>query len=1066
MIIARVGARLLVAASLLSVIPIAANAQQYFGQNQVQYKHFKWRVLETEHFTLHFYPQEREPIVDAARMAERAYTRLSQVLTHQFREKKPIILFASRADFAQNNVTGDLGEGVGGVTEALRHRLIMPFTGDYRSFEHVLAHEMVHEFQYDLLSRGKAGQNLQTLAQLDLPLWFMEGMAEYLAIGPDHALTAAWIRDAAVNGTIPTIRQMTERPDKYFPYRFGEALFQYIGQRWGDAAIGAVLQTVPAVGVERAIRRELGLTTEQLSDDWREAMQAKYLPTVAGLQRPHQFATALLSPRRTRGEIFLAPAFSSDGRYIAFLANGDPKRGDIFIDLWLGDGVTGRRIKKLVKSTLDPNFEELRLLYSQSSFSNNGQRLAFTAQRAGKDVLYLLDVRTQRSVRVDLPLDGVTSPSWSPDDRRIVVSGSKGGITDLYVVDANGRNFRQLTDDKFGDLQPSWSPDGQWVAWASERGQTNLATLDIGDWQISLMNIETGEVRQIPGQGGLNINPVWAPDARSVAFISDRTGIANLFLYDLVTGTHHQLTNVVSGVAAITEYSPAITWARGADRLAFTYYENGDFTVWSVTNPRALKGEPFRPRTEQPAAGVIAEPESIVPASPEQTSTYRAPSGARPSRELSATELERGDVTTTVAALREDPRFGLPDTTRFREYAYRPRFRADYIAQTDIGYTPNYYGTNGFAGGTTIVFSDLLGNHLIAASAQVNGRIQDASVFLAYGNLGRRFQYTTGAFIQPMIFPLDNGVVIPVREGQSRIQFEFARFVQRNVFVVGMYPLNRFTRFETGVQFNSISRSRLQYSFDVFDNGFASGGNVETVERQPALNFVSPSVAWVTDNALFGPTSPLAGRRARAQVTPTVGTIQMVDYLADFRNYLPIRLGTLTFATRFLATLAVGRDEDIFPKYIGRPEYVRGYDEANLFGTLAECNSFLGAPVAGRASEACRTVELVGSRALVGNAELRFPIIRRFDIGTFFGLPPVDGVIFYDAGLAWDKGQEISLRKPDDYDFNLQRYVLTSWGGGFRVNLFNVAILRFDYAIPMARENRKGVWTFSLGPGF
>src|SRR5437016_8729433 len=115
-----------------------ADAQQYFGQNQVQYKHFKWRVLETEHFLVHYYPEERAAVVDAARIAERAYARLSRVLGHQFREKKPIILFASRADFGQNNVTGDLGEGVGGVTESQRHRLILPLTGDLGSFDQVL----------------------------------------------------------------------------------------------------------------------------------------------------------------------------------------------------------------------------------------------------------------------------------------------------------------------------------------------------------------------------------------------------------------------------------------------------------------------------------------------------------------------------------------------------------------------------------------------------------------------------------------------------------------------------------------------------------------------------------------------------------------------------------------------------------------------------------------------------------------------------------------------------------------------------------------------------------------
>src|SRR5512133_2551869 len=193
---ATAAAALLVAAIGASARPV--RAQGYFGQNQVQYDHFDWHVLETEHFLVHYYPAEREAAVDAARMAERSYARLSRVLDHQFREKKPIVLFASRADFGQNNVTGDLGEGTGGVTDPLRQRNLFYMPGDYRGTEHVLTHEMVHQFQYDIFARGKAGNGLSALAQNDPPLWFAEGMAEYLSIGPHHPFTDTWVRDAAL----------------------------------------------------------------------------------------------------------------------------------------------------------------------------------------------------------------------------------------------------------------------------------------------------------------------------------------------------------------------------------------------------------------------------------------------------------------------------------------------------------------------------------------------------------------------------------------------------------------------------------------------------------------------------------------------------------------------------------------------------------------------------------------------------------------------------------------------------------------------------------------------------
>ena len=45
-----------------------ADAQLYFGQNLVQYDRLDWRVIETEHFLVHYYPAERRAAVDAAQI--------------------------------------------------------------------------------------------------------------------------------------------------------------------------------------------------------------------------------------------------------------------------------------------------------------------------------------------------------------------------------------------------------------------------------------------------------------------------------------------------------------------------------------------------------------------------------------------------------------------------------------------------------------------------------------------------------------------------------------------------------------------------------------------------------------------------------------------------------------------------------------------------------------------------------------------------------------------------------------------------------------------------------------
>jgi dipeptidyl aminopeptidase/acylaminoacyl peptidase len=1077
-----------VRALALSVLLIGASrldAQEYFGQNQVQYKHFKWRVLETEHFLVHYYPEEKSAVTAAARMAERSYARLSRILGHQFREKKPIILFSSRADFGQNNVTGDLGEGTGGVTESGRHRLILPFTGDLGSFEHVLAHEMVHEFQYDVFAHGKAGANQQTLERINPPLWFMEGMAEYLSVGPNHPFTAGWLRDAAVTGNIPTIKQMTERPDKYFPYRYGESFWQYVGERWGDAAIGEILRNTPAVGVERAFMRELGIPLDDVGAAWREAAQSQYLAKASSYQRPQTFAQPLLTRRKSGGEIFLAPTLSNDGKYIAFLSNGNQKKGELFIDLWLGDANTGERIKRLVKSTLDPNFEELRLLYSQSAFSNDGKTLAFTAMREGKDVLYLVDVPSRKiRKRLDLPLDAVTGPSYSPDDKRIVFSGTQGGVTDIYIVDADGKNLRRLTNDLYGDLQPTWSPDGKRIAFATDRlPPTDITRLKFAHWQIAIIDPETGAIELVPNQAGLNINPAWSPDGRSIAYVSDRTGVQNIFLYDLNDRQQYQLTNLIGAVSAITEYSPALSWSRGTDRLAFTYYENGDYTVWAMNNPRALKTVAYTQAKAVSTALVlnpgaapipgttntVASIEGLKPSpqDPMQTSTYRALNGSRPSDQLSFDEAQSVQTeATSVALLNANPDFALPDTARFRDYSYSVGFKPDYIAQPDVGYTTgNYYGLSGFNGGTTIVLSDLLGNNQIAVSASVYGQLRDASVFGAYSNLSHRWQYTTGAYQQPVFLPSSTYDFQQLSD-RDRVSYLYSRYVLRNGFFTAQYPLNRFTRIEAGAQFNSIGRSLVSISQECFFSPTSpdrysgcTSPEIKDVANAPAFNFFTPSLAFVSDNTLFGYTSPVIGRRMRFQLSPSVGNLRWMEYLADYRRYDPIIFNTLTVATRALASASVGRDEESFPKYIGRPEYVRGYDKANFTGY--ECTSFIGA------NSNCDQAALVGSRVAVFNAELRFPLVRRFDLGSLpVGLPPIEALIFYDAGVAWTAGQKVSLTKPENYDLNTQRYLMRSYGVGLRVNLFNIAILKWDYAKPLDQPGRKPNWTFSLGPSF
>src|SRR5439155_21029776 len=120
----------LIGALTLGVLVLAAQAAdaQSFGRNKVQYGDFDFRILETPHFNIYYYPAEHDAVVQAARLAERWYARLSRVLDHTFSERQPIVFYASHAHFTQTTVIpGFLDEGVGGVTEQQRGRVVLPF---------------------------------------------------------------------------------------------------------------------------------------------------------------------------------------------------------------------------------------------------------------------------------------------------------------------------------------------------------------------------------------------------------------------------------------------------------------------------------------------------------------------------------------------------------------------------------------------------------------------------------------------------------------------------------------------------------------------------------------------------------------------------------------------------------------------------------------------------------------------------------------------------------------------------------------------------------------------------
>lgn len=1088
---------LIAVAAALPLLPGTANAQ-FFGRNKVQYRTFDFRILRTEHFDIYYYDEEREAALDVARMAERAYARLSRLLQHEFRERKPLILYASHAHFQQTNAIPILiDESMGAFAEALRSRVVIPLTGSYAEFDHVLRHELVHSFQHDIIIRNAALDNVNPFSR-GFPYWFMEGMAEYLSIGHIDAVTAAWLRDASLSGYLRTIEEMNRRDD-YLSYRFGQALWAYIGSKWGDEVIGILLQRATRIGIERAFEITLGMSLAELSQEWTAAVRKTYLPQVTEYDLPTRFATPVLRHERVEDPLYLAPAISPDGDLIAVFS----QREGFFPDLWLVDAKTGKFLHRVATSSREADFESLRYGSSSASFSPDGRYLAFAAQTGGRDALYIYDLERKRMFKkLEFDLAAIMAPSWAPDGRRIAFSGLDGGLSDLYITDLDG-NFQRLTRDRHADLFPSWSPDGRAIAFSTDRTEeTDFDRLAYGELRVALYHLDTGEIEVLPHQErGRNLNPVWAPDSRSLVWVSDRTGTKDLYLYDRDEAELYKITNLLSGVMGptATDLSPVLSWARRSGRLLFVYFEAAGQSVYAIDDPRALPrvavSELPEERVDAPVLALDVEPveptEPIEPAEPAGSaradaaaekvasiSVYRGEDGFRPSDQLP--EGVRAPEPLSVIALLDSADYALPDTSDFVFLDYKVKFSPDMIGRPTIGAQVGGYYGNGLYGGSFIALSDILGNHNILLSGSVDGSFSDATFYAGYNFLKTRMNYGLALMQIPVYRYLGTGPVRIDRDGQlnDALADVFYRDLYRMLDGVISYPFSTYRRIEFGGTLSQIKRDQLFRGINVTRNE-PLNERIRIEEHK----YLQPMAALVFDNTYFGYTGPIIGRRYRLQVSRTLGDYTFTEGMLDFRNYLNYKR-TVVLATQVFGLARFGSDGDRFGYYWGGPYFLRGYDGGSF--SDRECSRALG-DSGEQSLLACPAQDqLIGSSAALFRTELRFPVIKELQIGFLGNFPPVDAVFFFDGGLAWDnrfryctdvnpvsgicnafEEQDVKLvwKRTPEQDPALFRQPLFSYGMGLRINVF-FAILRLDYAFPLNRPDRSGRFSVSFGPSF
>src|SRR3990172_7219853 len=250
-----------------------------FGQNKVQYVNFEWKFMQSKHFDIYF-AQGGESIARfTADAAESSLVSLQNNIGYPIKNRIPIIVFNSHNEFQQNNAVDEyLPEGVGGVTELFKNRILVPFEGDYDKFRHVIHHELLHAYMNDMYYGGSIQNIISQNIRLQFPIWFSEGMAEYQSLNGNDKANDMFIRDAVIYDYLPEVSYI----GGYLAYRGGQSFFAWLADEYGQDKIGDMMQQIKALGdVDEGFEDVYKLTLEELSEKWIKNLKQTYWPDIS-----------------------------------------------------------------------------------------------------------------------------------------------------------------------------------------------------------------------------------------------------------------------------------------------------------------------------------------------------------------------------------------------------------------------------------------------------------------------------------------------------------------------------------------------------------------------------------------------------------------------------------------------------------------------------------------------------------------------------------------------------------------------------------------------------------------
>lgn len=1009
---------------------------QYFGQNKPRNKSNNFKVLQSTHFQLYNYLDDTQKAKDFVKSSEYWYKLHQEVFKLAFIKPNPIILYNTHPDFQETTtIGGDIGEGTGGVTEGLRTRVVMPLMFTKRQTDHVLGHELVHAFQYQTMTYGSDSTTLSNIQ--NLPLFMVEGLAEYMSIGRKDAHTSMWMRDAVLNDDIPSIKDLVSKQYKYFPYRWGQVFWAYVTANYGDDIIRPLFKETAIYGLEKAFIKSFKMDSESFSTKFKNDLILYYNRQKQGKET--EVRGKVLGASKKGEDMNISPAISPDGKYLAYISS----KNVISLDIFIADASNGKTIRKIESTSFGAHVDAYSFIETSGTWSPDSRKFAIVIQSKGKNKLLVIDIINgeKREYQPSF-VDAFSNPAWSPDGTQVLFSGLKEGISDIYSFNFRTKETINLTQDEYSDIQPIWSADGSKVYFVSDRGG-NSQKLEKENFRISSLDLISKKTSTLALFDDTdNMNPQISPDGNSLYFISSPDGFKDLYKINLSNNSLIKLTNYYTGISGITMYSPAISVASRTGEIAYNYFNKGDYNI-IIANETHFLNQTVDSKNNIDVSYLV------------------------PGKILIGADIVNNNLN----------KIAFPknlENLNFEEQKYKPNFKLDYLANSGLGVSTSRFGT-GMGGGITALFGDILNNNQLMGTVALNGQIQDFGGQVFYLNQKNPIQFGFSASHIPYRFFGNDSIPYQIINSvgssngldyyEADVQIRNYRLLVDQISGFVIKPFSKSSRLEFGVSSN-------WFTYNITETnqrgqiGLGTDGNIYDFtsfsrERDKKLNakelgfnnfnLAQFYTAFVGDNTTFGTVAPLNGYRFRVELAKYLGTASYNSVLMDFRKYKYFK--PLTLAGRFMYEGRLNPKNiellnQINPLYIGFPWYMHGF----WGNALSKQQGYI------------TQQNLQGEQMAVANFELRIPFTGPKKLALIpFDYIPSDLNLFFDGGLVWSKQKKIGQSYPFESFGNNTITFKTSpiftTGLSLRVNVLGYLVVEPYLAVPIYNGQKQPVIT-------